>query len=195
MDSLLKMREVFNAQREKEQRLSVNDFIIKASALALKAVPEVNSTWMDTCIRQFEYVDISVAVMTPAGLITPIVFDADTKGLDAIAKKVKELGAKAKANKLQPNEFIGGTFTISNLGMYGITSFSAIINPPQAAILAVGTTTTRLVASKNPELKFENASFLTVQLSCDHRVVDGAVGARWLQVFKSYLEDPTSMLL
>lgn len=194
VDSLLKLREAFNAKRDKDTRLSVNDFIIKAAALALRAVPEVNSTWMDTCIRQFQYVDISVAVMTPTGLITPIVVDADNKGLDAISSKVKELGAKAKANKLQPNEFLGGTFTISNLGMFGITSFSAIINPPQAAILAVGTTTQRLVPSSK-ECGFEEASILTVQLSCDHRVIDGAVGARWLQAFKGYLEDPPSMLL
>jgi len=193
MDKLLAQREAFNAKREKHARLSVNDFVVKASALALRAVPQLNSQWMDNAIRQFDYVDISVAVMTDAGLITPIVFDADTKGLDGISTTIKALGAKAKEGKLQPAEFIGGTFTISNLGMYGITSFSAIINPPQAAILAVGTTTTRIVEAEVG--RYEKAQYMTVQLSCDHRVVDGAVGAQWLQVFRGLIEDPVTMLL
>jgi pyruvate dehydrogenase E2 component (dihydrolipoamide acetyltransferase) len=193
VDKLLAQREAFNSKREKNNRLSVNDFVIKAAALALRAVPQLNSQWMDNAIRQFDYVDISVAVMTDAGLITPIVFDADSKGLDGISTTVKALGAKAKDGKLKPEEFIGGTFTISNLGMYGITSFSAIINPPQAAILAVGTTTTRIVESG--EGRYEKAQYMTVQLSCDHRVVDGAVGAQWLQVFRNLIEDPVTMLL
>jgi len=193
MDKLLAQREAFNAKREKNARLSVNDFVIKASALALRAVPQLNSQWMDNAIRQFDYVDISVAVMTDAGLITPIVFDADSKGLDGISTTVKALGAKAKEGKLQPAEFIGGTFTISNLGMFGITSFSAIINPPQAAILAVGTTTTRIVETEDG--RHDKAQYMTVQLSCDHRVVDGAVGAQWLQVFRGLIEDPVTMLL
>jgi len=193
VDKLMAQREAFNAKREKNARLSVNDFVVKASALALRAVPQVNSTWMDSAIRQYDYVDISIAVMTDAGLITPIVFDADSKGLDGISTTVKALGAKAKDGKLQPAEFIGGTFTISNLGMYGITSFSAIINPPQAAILAVGTTTTRIVETEVG--RYEKAQYMTVQLSCDHRVIDGAVGAQWLQAFRNLIEDPVTMLL
>lgn len=197
VDKLLHQREVFNAKREKNARLSVNDFIVKAAALALRAVPQVNSQWIETetgsLIRQFDYADISVAVMTDAGLITPIVFDADSKGLDSISSTVKALGVKAKEGKLQPAEYLGGTFTISNLGMYGITSFSAIINPPQAAILAVGTTIPRVVEKEDG--RFEKSQYLTVQLSCDHRVIDGAVGARWLQAFRGLIEDPITMIL
>uniref|UniRef100_A0A8D0EQC5 Acetyltransferase component of pyruvate dehydrogenase complex n=1 Tax=Strix occidentalis caurina TaxID=311401 RepID=A0A8D0EQC5_STROC len=191
MGEVLVLRKELN---QLESRLSVNDFIIKASALACLKVPEANSSWMDTVIRQNHVVDVSVAVSTPAGLITPIVFNAHIKGLASISKDVVSLATKAREGKLQPHEFQGGTFTISNLGMYGIKNFSAIINPPQACILAVGSSEKRLVPADN-EKGFDVASVMSVTLSCDHRVVDGAVGAQWLAEFKNFLEKPVTMLL
>uniref|UniRef100_A0A5G2QIE6 Dihydrolipoamide acetyltransferase component of pyruvate dehydrogenase complex n=1 Tax=Sus scrofa TaxID=9823 RepID=A0A5G2QIE6_PIG len=179
---------------EGRSKISVNDFIIKASALACLKVPEANSSWLDTVIRQNHVVDISVAVSTPAGLITPIVFNAHIKGLETIANDVVSLATKAREGKLQPHEFQGGTFTISNLGMFGIKNFSAIINPPQACILAVGASEDRLFPADN-EKGFDVASMMSVTLSCDHRVVDGAVGAQWLAEFRKYLEKPITMLL
>lgn len=173
-------------------KLSLNDFVIKASALALRKVPEVNASWYPDFIRQYHTVDCSVAVQTPVGLMVPIVKNADGKGLAAIAAEVKELAGRAKEGKLKPEEFTGGTFTISNLGMFGISQFAAIVNPPQACILAVGTTERRVVPKAGG---FEEATFLNCTLSCDHRVVDGAVGAQWLQAFKGYLENPATMLL
>uniref|UniRef100_A0A8C4YMD1 Acetyltransferase component of pyruvate dehydrogenase complex n=1 Tax=Gopherus evgoodei TaxID=1825980 RepID=A0A8C4YMD1_9SAUR len=190
---ILELRKELNKVSE-NIKLSVNDFIIKASALACVKVPEANSSWLDTVIRQNHVVDVSIAVSTPAGLITPIVFNAHIKGLASISKDVASLAAKAREGKLQPHEFQGGTFTVSNLGMYGIKNFSAIINPPQACILAVGTSENRLVPANN-EKGFDVASMMSVTLSCDHRVVDGAVGAQWLAEFKKFLEKPTTMLL
>lgn len=199
MDAVLKLRGELNASLEKAggAKLSVNDFIIKASALACRKVPAANSSWQDNAVRQFNYVDVSVAVSTDAGLVTPIVKDADLKGLSGISTDVKNLAAKARANKLSPAEYQGGTFTISNLGMFGVKSFSAIINPPQAAILAVGATESRLVpaAAKDAASPFQTAQVMNVTLSCDHRVVDGAVGAQWLQAFKGFIEKPNTMLL
>jgi pyruvate dehydrogenase E2 component (dihydrolipoamide acetyltransferase) len=192
VDQLLKLRADLNAQANGKYKLSVNDFIIKASALAMHRVPAVNSSWNDQFIRRYHNVDINVAVNTEQGLFTPIVKDADKKGLAAIANSVKALAEKAKDNKLQPTEFQGGTFTISNLGMFGIKHFAAVINPPQAAILAVGGVEKRLVPSED---QFEVANILSVTLSCDHRVIDGAVGAEWLQAFKEYIEHPIKMLL
>ncbi|XP_071372093.1 dihydrolipoyllysine-residue acetyltransferase component of pyruvate dehydrogenase complex, mitochondrial isoform X6 [Centroberyx affinis] len=187
---------ISNIRKVKAQniKLSVNDFIIKASALACLKVPEANSSWMDTVIRQNHVVDVSVAVSTANGLITPIVFNAHTKGLAAISSDVSALAAKARDGKLQPHEFQGGTFTISNLGMFGIKNFSAIINPPQACILAVGGSEKRLLPADN-EKGFDVASVMSVTLSCDHRVVDGAVGAQWLAEFRKFLEKPVTMLL
>ncbi|KAJ9597833.1 hypothetical protein L9F63_011328, partial [Diploptera punctata] len=185
-----------NKLLEKEGlKLSINDFIIKASALACKKIPETNSAWLDTIIREYSSVDISVAVSTDKGLITPIVFGAEKKGLAAISKEVKDLAAKAREGKLQPHEFQGGTFTISNLGMFGVKNFSAIINPPQSCILAVGSSEKRLVPDKESETGFKEVEFVSVTLSCDHRVVDGAVGAQWLVKFKQMLEKPHTMLL
>jgi pyruvate dehydrogenase E2 component (dihydrolipoamide acetyltransferase) len=179
---------------EKPQKLSVNDFIIKASALACLKVPEANSFWMDTFVRQNNNVDISVAVSTDAGLITPIVFDAHAKGLGTISREVSSLAAKAREGKLQPHEFQGGTFTISNLGMFGsVSDFSAIINPPQSCILAVGGAEKKLVPCN--ENGYRTIQTMKVTLSCDHRVVDGAVGAVWLKHFKECLEHPHTMLL
>lgn len=195
MDQVLELRKELNAEVKAENiKLSVNDFIIKASALACLKVPEANSSWMDTVIRQNHVVDVSVAVSTPVGLITPIVFNAHIKGLANISKDVSALAAKARDGKLQPHEFQGGTFTISNLGMYGIKHFSAIINPPQACILAVGGSEKRLLPADN-EKGFDVANMMSVTLSCDHRVVDGAVGAQWLAEFRKFLEKPFTMLL
>ncbi|XP_072283357.1 dihydrolipoyllysine-residue acetyltransferase component of pyruvate dehydrogenase complex, mitochondrial [Pyxicephalus adspersus] len=195
MGEIIQLRKELNEVTKSENvKLSVNDFIIKASALACQKVPEANSSWMDTVIRQNHVVDVSVAVSTPAGLITPIVFNAHIKGLTAISKDVLSLATRAREGKLKPHEFQGGTFTVSNLGMYGIKNFSAIINPPQACILAVGGSENRLVPADN-EKGFDVANIMSVTLSCDHRVVDGAVGAQWLAEFKKFLEKPTTMLL
>uniref|UniRef100_A0A1Q3FFZ5 dihydrolipoyllysine-residue acetyltransferase n=1 Tax=Culex tarsalis TaxID=7177 RepID=A0A1Q3FFZ5_CULTA len=196
MDQINKLRAKFNKQLEKDGvKLSINDFIIKAAAMACKKVPEANSAWMDTIIRQFDAVDVSVAVSTDRGLITPIVFSADRKGLADISKDVKSLAAKAREGKLQPQEFQGGTFSVSNLGMFGVTHFCAIINPPQSCILAIGGTQKRIVPDKDSEQGWKESDYVSVTLSCDHRTVDGAVGARWLQYFRQFLEDPHSMLL
>jgi pyruvate dehydrogenase E2 component (dihydrolipoamide acetyltransferase) len=197
LDALLALRSKLNGDLPAESRLSVNDFLIKASALALRKVPEVNSSWLEHAIRAYDYVDISVAVAVPDGLVTPVVRDADAKGLVAIGSTVRSLAERARAKKLKPEDYAGGTFTISNLGMFGVRQFSAIINPPQAAILAVGAAERRLVPDATPgaALPYRPATVLSATLSCDHRVVDGAVGAQWLAAFKGYLEDPATMLL
>lgn len=196
IDKISKMRSDMNTVLEKEGvKLSYNDFVIKAVALASRKVPEANSAWMDTVIREFHSVDVSVAVSTDTGLITPIVFDADKKGLVEISNDVKRLAAKAREGKLQPQEFQGGTISVSNLGMFGIKNFSAIINPPQSCILAVGSLQKRVIPDKSSPNGYKVADILSVTLSCDHRVVDGAVGAQWLAVFKQLLEQPQTMLL
>lgn len=195
MEKINKLREVLNSSANNEYKLSVNDFIIKASGLALKKVPEVNASWQGDFIRQYHNSDISVAVSTPAGLITPIVASADSKGLAAISKQVKELAGRARDNKLQPHEYQGGSFSISNLGMYGIQHFQAIMQPGQSAILAIGTTIKRVVPDETKESGFSAQAVMEVTLSADHRVVDGAVGAQWLQAFKAYMENPLKMLL
>ncbi|RKP25020.1 2-oxoacid dehydrogenases acyltransferase-domain-containing protein [Syncephalis pseudoplumigaleata] len=190
----VKMDKINKQTSEGKYRLSVNDFIIKASALALKEVPEVNSAWQGESIRRYKTADICVATATPAGLITPIVAKADTKGLAEISNQVKELAGRARKNELMPHEYQGGSFTISNLGMYGIQSFTAIINPPQSCILAVGSTEQKVVPSPTGE-GFVVQDVMKVTLSCDHRVVDGAVGAQWLQAWKKYMENPVTMML
>ncbi|XP_055917996.1 dihydrolipoyllysine-residue acetyltransferase component of pyruvate dehydrogenase complex, mitochondrial isoform X2 [Eupeodes corollae] len=196
VDKLMKLREKVNKQLEKEKmRVSLNDFIIKATAIACRKVPETNSYWMDTVIRQFDNVDVSVAVSTERGLITPIVFGADRKGVVLISREVKALAAKARDNKLKPHEFQGGTVSVSNLGMFGVNNFCAVINPPQSCILAVGTTTKKLVVDPKELKGFKEINVLTVTLSADHRTVDGAVGAKWLQHFREFMEDPASMIL
>lgn len=195
IDELLRLREEMNRSLQKDNvKLSVNDFLIKASALSCIKVPEVNSSWHETFIRQYNVVDVAIAVSTENGLITPIVFDAESKGLRSISEEVRELAGKARSGKLQPHEFQGGTFTISNLGMFGIKSFSAVINPPQAAILAVGGTRSETVPDSGSG-STRTASVMSLTLSCDHRVVDGAVGAQWLQQLKKYLEQPFTMVL
>lgn len=193
VDGLLKLRSELNTQYKDEGiKLSVNDFIIKATALASRQVPECNSAWMDTFIRQHHTCDVSVAVDTGSGLITPIVTSADAKGLAEISSNIKDLAGKAKDGKLQPHEFMGGTITVSNLGMFGIAHFTAIINPPQSCILAVGGPRKKVLPNGD---SYKTVNVMSVTLSCDHRVVDGAVGATWLKHFKRYVEKPTSMLL
>ncbi|KAJ2076951.1 pyruvate dehydrogenase complex dihydrolipoamide acetyltransferase component (E2) [Coemansia sp. RSA 988] len=195
MDSVNKLRKSLNTAANGAYKLSVNDFVIKAAASALRDVPEVNSSWQGEVIRQHHHADIAVAAATPAGLITPIVKTCDAKGLKSISADVRDLVTRARANKLKPEEFQGGSFTISNLGMYGITSFSAIINPPHSAILSVGTTEQKLVVDESEEKGFKAISVMSVQLSADHRVVDGATGAQFLKAFKGYLENPLTLLL
>ncbi|KAJ1941281.1 pyruvate dehydrogenase complex dihydrolipoamide acetyltransferase component (E2) [Kickxella alabastrina] len=195
MDNVNKLRKSLNTAANGAYKLSVNDFVIKAAASALRDVPDVNSSWQGEFIRQHHHADIAVAAATPAGLITPIVKTCDAKGLRAISSDVRDLVTRARANKLKPEEFQGGSFTISNLGMYGITSFSAIINPPHSAILSVGTTEPRLVLDEASEKGFKSVDIMSVQLSADHRVVDGATGAQFLKAFKGYLENPLTLLL
>jgi pyruvate dehydrogenase E2 component (dihydrolipoamide acetyltransferase) len=194
IDKLMAMRASLNAQSPKENgfKLSVNDFVVKASALALMRVPEVNASWTDTAMLRHKRADVGVAVALDFGLITPIVFGAEGKGLAAISNEVKSLAERARAKKLKPSEFEGGGFSISNLGMFGIKDFTAVINPPQAAILAVGAGEKRAVVTGDA---IEIATIMTVTLSCDHRVIDGATGARFLAAFKQFIEEPASMLL
>lgn len=191
MDALLALRA--QANQGGAVKLSVNDFIVRAAALALREVPEVNASWHEDAIEFHAGADISVAVATDGGLVTPIVRDADVKPLSAIAAEIVELAGRAKVNRLKPEEFTGGSLTVSNLGMYGIKQFAAIINPPQAAILAVGAAERRPVVDDNGDLKA--ATVMTVTLSADHRVVDGAVGARWLAAFRALIEAPVRILL
>jgi len=196
MDALIKLRSSINAAQD--MKTSINDYVIKASALALKEVPECNSQWTDEYIRQFAAADVSVAVSTERGLLTPIVFSADSKGLLEVSSDMKGLIGKAKENKLKPDEFIGGTFTVSNLGATGIKQFTAIINGPQACILAVGGTEKKVVPNEGPNAAttpFVTKSVMLVTLSSDHRVVDGAIGAQWLLSFKKHMENPLLMLL
>ncbi|WP_207539377.1 pyruvate dehydrogenase complex dihydrolipoamide acetyltransferase [Sabulicella rubraurantiaca] len=196
LDALLKLRGELNASSPKEGpgafKLSVNDLVIKACAVALRRHPSVNAAWTDDAILQFDDVDISVAVAIPDGLITPIVKQADRKGLSAISNEMKDLAARAKSGKLKPEEFQGGGFSISNMGMYGVSHFAAIINPPQAGILAVGAGEQRPVV-KNGALAI--ATVMTCQLSVDHRVIDGALAAEFMQTLKGLIETPLSLML
>lgn len=194
IDELLGTRARLNAAAPKDAgyKLSVNDFIVKAAAFALMRVPEVNASWTDGAILRHKHADIGVAVALDFGLITPIVFHAEEKGLAVISNEVKSLAERARAKKLKPSEFEGGSFAISNLGMYGIREFTAVINPPHAGILAVGAGEQRAIVRDG---KVEIATVMTVTMSCDHRVIDGATGARFLQAFKTFVEDPAAMLL
>jgi pyruvate dehydrogenase E2 component (dihydrolipoamide acetyltransferase) len=195
IDALLKLRADLNAKAPEKGdtfKLSVNDFVIRAAALALRKVPAANASWSDDGMVMYDAVDISVAVAIPGGLITPIIKAADAKGLAQISNEMKSLAVKARDNKLKPEEFQGGTFSISNLGMYGIKDFAAVINPPQGCILAVGAGEQRPVV-KNGALAI--ATVMSCTLSVDHRAVDGAVGAEYLAAFKKLVEDPITMLL
>jgi pyruvate dehydrogenase E2 component (dihydrolipoamide acetyltransferase) len=191
IDELLKFRSELNAKSD-AYRISVNDFLIRAAALALRQVPAANASWSDEAILLWDTVDIAVAVALEDGLITPIVKNADRKGLAAIANESKDLAARARAGKLKLEEFQGGTFSISNLGMFGVRDFAAVINPPHGGILAVGAGEQRPVV-KNGALAI--ATVMSCTLSCDHRAVDGAVGAQFLAAFKKLVEDPLTMLL
>lgn len=200
LNKLLDVRKDINFEAEaaagKEKKpaykVSVNDFIIKAVALAMKKVPSSNASWYDDAIVQYNNVDISVAVAIEGGLITPIVKNADQKSVVVISNEMKDLAARAKTGKLAPEEFQGGGFSISNLGMFGVKNFAAIVNPPQGCILAVGAGEERVVVRHG---KMEVRNVMDVTLSVDHRVVDGAVGAQFLQAFKHYVESPALLLL
>ncbi len=196
LDALLKLRAQLNARSPKDGpgafRLSVNDLLIKAAAVTLRRLPKVNASWTDDAIVQYEDVDISVAVSIPDGLITPILRRADQKGLAAISNEMKGLIERARAGKLKPEEFQGGGFSISNMGMYGVSEFAAVINPPQAAILAVAAAQQRPIVRDG---QLAVATLMTCTMSVDHRVVDGALGAEWLAAFKAIVEEPLSLML
>ena len=195
---LLQAREEINAQAVKDKdgkptyKLSVNDFVIKALALALQRIPNANVTWTDGGMLKHKHSDIGVAVALPGGLITPIVRKAETKSLAAISNEMRDYAARARARKLKPEEYQGGTSAISNLGMYGIKDFTAVINPPHATILAVGAGEERAIARDG---KIEAAMMMSVTLSCDHRAVDGALGAELLGAFKTLIENPVMMVV
>ena len=192
IDGLLAARARVNAMLEKDGiKVSVNDFVIKASAMALKAVPEANASYSSEGIAMHHNADVAMAVAIDGGLITPIIRKAETKTLSEIATESKDLAKRARDRKLKPEEVQGGTFSVSNLGMFGIRSFASIINEPQGAIMSVGAGEQRPVV-KNGQLAV--ATVMTVTLTCDHRVVDGAIGAKFLQVFKAMIEDPVTML-
>ena len=198
LNALMAVREKMNAAAPKGKdkvpayKLSVNDFIMKASAMALMKHPDVNASWTDTAILKHKDADVGVAVALDFGLITPIIFKAQTKGLVEISNEVKELAGLAKAKKLKPSQYEGGGFSVSNLGMYGIKNFTSIINPPQSCIIAVGAGEERAIVVNG---KIEVATVMTVTMSADHRVVDGGTGAKFLQTLKQFIEEPASMLL
>ncbi len=191
LDHLLAARAQMNEAADGVYKLSVNDFIIKANAMALKAYPAANTSWTDDAVLQYHHADISVAVATPNGLITPIIKRAETKSLSEISQEMKDLAKRAKDGKLKPEEFQGGSFSISNLGMFGVKNFQAIVNPPQSCIMAVGAGEERVVV-ENGQMVVRTV--MTVTLSTDHRSVDGAVGAEYLQYFKRFIENPVMML-
>ena len=193
IDALLDFRKRINEAAGEGVKVSVNDILIKAAGLALKKVPAANASWIeDGRIALHKHADVSMAVAIEGGLITPIIFDADTKGLVQISEESKDLAARARTRKLKPEEFQGGTFSLSNLGMFGIQSFASIINPPQGMILSVGAGEQRPVVT-NGALAI--ATVMTVTLTCDHRVVDGATGAKWIAAFRTFVEDPMTMLM
>jgi pyruvate dehydrogenase E2 component (dihydrolipoamide acetyltransferase) len=196
IDELLKARKDLNDRSPETgpdaYKISVNDFVIRAVALALRKVPAANASWTETAIRRYERVDVSVAVAIPDGLITPVIHGADGKGLATISNAMKDLAARARDGKLTPEDYQGGTFSVSNLGMFGIREFAAVINPPQGCILAVGAGEQRPVVRDGA---LAVATVMSCTLSIDHRVVDGATGAALLAAFKKLIEDPLSMLL
>ena len=197
--AVIKLREQANAAAPRDAdgnpgfKLSVNDFVIKAWAVALRRVPVANAVWAEDRILRFRHSDIGVAVALEGGLITPIIRSAETKTLSAISREMKELSSRARERKLKPEEYQGGASAISNLGMYGVREFSAIINPPQSTILAVGAARRQAIETEAGGVAF--ASVMSVTLSCDHRVVDGALGAQLLAAFKGCVEQPVTMLV
>jgi pyruvate dehydrogenase E2 component (dihydrolipoamide acetyltransferase) len=197
LDTLLKLRSEINAAAGKADgtaayKLSINDFIIKAWALALRDVPMANVSWTESAMLCHAHADIGVAVSVPGGLITPIIRAAETKSLSVISNEMKDLAARAKARKLKPEEYNGGSSAISNLGMFGVRNFAAIINPPHATILAVGSGEERAIMQKGV---VTGATMMTVTLSTDHRAVDGALGAEAIAAFRGYIEEPVTMLV
>ena len=192
IEQLLKARSAINSKSNDEYKISVNDMIIKAASATLLKVPKANASWENENTRYFKNTDISVAVAIDGGLITPIIKNVEIKGLLEISYEMKTLAKKAKEGKLRPEDYIGGSFSISNLGMFGIKEFSAVINPPQGCILAIGAGEQRAIVTNN---QISIATMITVTLSCDHRVVDGAVGAEYLSKFKEFIENPSLMLL
>lgn len=192
IDALLNMRKELNSQAPEGVKISVNDMLIRASALSLKHLPEANASYTPDGIAYHNHADVAVAVAIDGGLITPIVREANHKGLSTISVEMKDLAARARDKKLKPTEYQGGTFSISNLGMFGIREFGSIINEPHGMILSVGAGAPRAVVKEGA---IAVATVMTVTLTCDHRVVDGALGARWLQAFKRYIEQPITMML
>ena len=191
VDNLLKLRAKLNSVAK--TKISVNDMVIKAASLACINVPATNSSWLGETIRSFKEVNMCVAVQTDFGLMAPTLFSTHVKGLEEIAAEVKDIAARARENKLKPEELSGGTFTISNLGMFGVHNFSAIVNPPQACILAVSAA--EKVIIPDGEKGFKQANLMNVTLSSDHRVVDGAVAAQWGQEFRRFIENPEYMII
>lgn len=193
LDKLLAARKGINDAAPEGVKISVNDMLIKASAMALMAEPDCNSSYTDNGIAYHNGAHISVAVAIDGGLITPVIRDAEKKGLAEISAEMKDLASRARERKLKPHEYMGGTFSISNLGMFGIKSFASIINPPEGMIMSVGAGQKQPVVGADGQLT--TATMMGVTLTCDHRVIGGAEGARWLQAFKQYVETPESMLL
>ncbi|WP_275790911.1 pyruvate dehydrogenase complex dihydrolipoamide acetyltransferase [Pararhizobium gei] len=197
LDALLALRAQINASAPEKDgkpgyKISVNDMVIKALALALRDVPDANVSWTDTNMVKHKHADVGVAVSIPGGLITPIIRSAELKSLSAISNEMKDLGARAKARKLKPEEYQGGTTAVSNMGMMGVKNFAAVVNPPHATILAIGAGEERVVVKKGQMVV---ANVMTVTLSTDHRAVDGALGAELLGAFKRYIENPMGMLV
>ena len=196
VDKLLALRARLN--KHSGAKISVNDLVMKAASMAALKVPETNSSWQGDFVRQFKNVNMSFAVSTDFGLMAPVLRNINLKGLEQISKEVKDIAGRAREGKLTPDELSGGTFTISNLGMFGVSNFSAIINPPQACILAVSAAEKRVVPNENAkagEDPYMVSSVMNVTLSSDHRVVDGAVAAAWGSEFKKLVENPEMMLL
>jgi pyruvate dehydrogenase E2 component (dihydrolipoamide acetyltransferase) len=193
MDRLANLRNEVNSQAIGAVRWSVNDFIIRAMALALQRVPQANAVWADDHILQLQHSDVGVAIAVEGGLFTPIVRKAELKSMSAISDEIKSLADRARNRSLKPADYQGGSITVSNLGMYGVDSFSAIINPPQSAILAVGAARSQPVEGPSGSVRF--SSIMSVTISCDHRVIDGALGAQLLAAFKTLMEAPTLLFL
>ena len=194
LGALMQLRADLNARSGEgaDFRLSVNDLIVKAAALALSRVPAVNASWSEDAVLLYKNIDVAVAVAIPGGLITPVIRNADTKGLASLSNEIRELAARGRDGKLKPEEYGGGGFTVTNLGMYGISAFSAIINPPQSCILAIGAGEERAVVRDG---RIVAATMMTATLSVDHRAVDGALGAQYLAAFKTIVEDPLTLML
>ncbi|MDB4927842.1 MAG: Dihydrolipoamide acetyltransferase component of pyruvate dehydrogenase complex, partial [Myxococcaceae bacterium] len=192
VEALVALREQVNQAGTPETKVSVNDLLLRACALALRAVPEANASWIDNQIVQYDRVDVSVAVSIEEGLLTPVLRGADKLSLGALARATKELVAKARARKLTPEEMTGGTFSLSNLGMFQVDRFAAVINPPESMILAVGAVRDVPVVKAGAVVPGKRCA---VTLSCDHRVVDGALGAKWLLALRGLVENPVRILL